>query len=110
DLMRPPVCDVLPVEAHAAAASRMHAGDHVNECGLAGAVRTDEPDDFPLRDREAHALDSIEPAETARDVLEFKQCAHADAPRRANRSRNKGRRRSGRNSITTKRMKRGAAA
>src|SRR5215471_9423331 len=100
DLVRPPVCDVLPVEAHAAAAGRMHAG----------AVRADEPDDFPLRDREAHALDGIEPAKAARDVLEFKQCAHAGAPRRATRSRNSGTMPFGRNRINTTMMKPRAAA
>src|SRR5262245_29355621 len=110
DLVRPPVCDVLPVEAYAAAAGRMHAGDHVNECCLAGAVRPEVTGVFPLRIREGHAVDSFEPAKPARDALEFKQCAHAGAPRRATRSRSSGRMPFGRNSINTTMMKPSAAA
>ena len=43
----------LAVEAHAAAVGRMHAGDHIDERGLAGAVRADQADDLARLDRKA---------------------------------------------------------
>ena len=50
DFMGAQAGDVLPVENDAARHGREHAGDAVEEGGLAGAVRPDEPQQFALLD------------------------------------------------------------
>src|SRR4029077_6867058 len=44
------------------------AGDHVEECGLARAVRTDERDDRPARDVEVHVVHSQQATEPLGDA------------------------------------------
>jgi hypothetical protein len=54
---RPDAADVLALEAHAAPARLEDAGQHVDQRGLAGAVRADDGDEFALADRQAHAVE-----------------------------------------------------
>src|SRR5207253_2061234 len=48
----------------------VETGDDVEERGLAGTVGPDEPDDLVLVDREADAVEHLEPAEAERDVVD----------------------------------------
>ena len=59
--------DVSAVEHDPAAAWRQHAGDHVEQGGLAGAVRSQNADDFARLDFEVDPVDDDEPAEGARE-------------------------------------------
>ena len=52
---------------------REHAGDQVEQRGLAGAIRPNNREDLPLADREAHAIDRGEPAEAPRDLIDCEQ-------------------------------------
>ena len=60
---------------------RAHAGDDVEQRGLAGAVRADEPEHGAFGDREAHAGERADPAEADADVLECEHVAVAAARR-----------------------------
>src|SRR2546426_972334 len=53
------------------------AGDAVEERGLAGSVRADEPDDLARRDRERDLLVGDEAAEALRDGAELEKRRHA---------------------------------
>src|SRR5262245_52370346 len=75
--------DVLAGEDHPAAVGAVVAGDHVEERGLAGAVRPDDPEQIARRDREAHVRHGGETAEALRHALERQErrLAHACALR-----------------------------
>src|SRR4029453_1172968 len=57
----------LAFEAHLACVGAQLAGQHVEERGLARAVRADEGADLALRHREVHADDRAYPAERLRE-------------------------------------------
>ena len=64
-------------EADLARGRLIDSGDHVENGGLARAVRTDEPDQLTLADAQAHLADGRQSAEADRDVFKFQQgCAH----------------------------------
>ena len=55
---------------------REHAGDHVEQRGLAGAVRADDREDRALRDAEADLVDREQAAKALADALDLEQRAH----------------------------------
>ena len=62
------LCEATPpidiaIQHHLAAVGRVKAGDHVDRGGLAGAVGTDQSQDFAGRDMEAQAVERVEAAE-----------------------------------------------
>src|SRR5919204_2769701 len=76
DPVGPLARDVMAVEMHMARRGRMHAGDQVDQRGLAGAVRPNEADDLALVDVEADVVDGLEPAEPARDAIQGQKRRH----------------------------------
>ena len=42
--------DVVPADARGAGSGRRERGHHANQRGLAGAIRSEQPEDFPARD------------------------------------------------------------
>ena len=61
--------DALAGERDGAAIGRKHPGDHVEQRGLAGAVRADHGEDAALRHLEADAVHGHKPAEPFADAL-----------------------------------------
>ena len=66
----------LPAKAIEPWLGHEHAGDHVEQRGLAGAVRPDDGEDLALGDREAHIVDREQAAEALADALHLEQRAH----------------------------------
>jgi hypothetical protein len=62
------------VEHDRAALAVVQAADAVEQRGLAGAVRPDQPDDAPGRDVERHAVERDDAAEAYPDLLHSQQC------------------------------------
>src|SRR5262249_777595 len=61
--------DVAAVEADPASVGRVEARDHVEERGLARAVRPDDAEDLAWRRTEGHVLHRGEPTEALADRL-----------------------------------------
>ena len=72
--------DPLASERNSAFIRRKHAGDHVEQRGLAGAVGADHREDRAWRHRERHVGYGTQPAELLRDVGDLKQRGHVRAP------------------------------
>src|SRR6267142_1679414 len=64
--------DVAAFEDDLASCGHVHAGDAVEQGGLAGAVRSDQGKDLALRDVKAHLVDSGKAAETLDHALQGK--------------------------------------
>src|SRR5512144_1691089 len=64
-----PVGDVVAAEADRALAV-IDAAHAIEHAGLAGAVRTNEREQLAGLDRERHAVEHGEPAETQREAIE----------------------------------------
>ncbi len=60
---------LLPVDAHAAAEIRVHAGDDLHQRLLAGAVLADEAMDFAGAEREVDLAKRFDTAEGFRDAV-----------------------------------------
>src|SRR6185369_11204779 len=75
--------DVLAVEGDAPLVGTQDLGDEAQQRRLAGAVGTDEPDDFLALQLEAHAVDGGESAEALREIFhtEERVCHAARIPR-----------------------------
>ena len=72
--------DALPLEGNAAGGGNQVAGDGIEECGLAGAVGTDETGKFSLIDVNADIIHSPQAAEgndQIADLQHFILTAHA---------------------------------
>ncbi len=76
DLVGRQAVDALAGESDRAAVGRVDAGDHVEQSGLAGAVRADHREDRALRHLEADLVDREQAAEALADRLDRKQRAH----------------------------------
>ena len=76
---REPV-DPLAGERDVAAIRREHAGDHVEQRGLACAVRPDHRENHALRHRERHIGHRAQPAEVLGHVGDLEQRGHLSAP------------------------------
>ena len=62
DLVGPHPGDVAAVEEHASGGRRMHAGDQIDQGGLAGAIRSDQAEDLAfLRPLELTSLTAFRP-------------------------------------------------
>ena len=94
----------LTGESDRAAVGRVDAGDHVEQSGLAGAVRADHRDDGALRHLEADLIDREQAAEALADRLDRKQRAHARSPVRPSRRASQGQMPSGSARITSNRQ------
>src|SRR5438309_7651815 len=57
------------------------ARDQVDERRLAGAVRSDQPEDGAVLDLEGHSVDGAHATEVTPDVRELKQGAHGSSSR-----------------------------
>ena len=68
-----PVGEILPVEQDAASIGQVEARDHAQERRLAASGRPEQREEFPRVDREAHAVDGSERAETARHVPDLEE-------------------------------------
>ncbi len=73
DAVRRRTQKALAGEAHAAGVGLVEPGDHVEEGGLAGAVRADQPDDLPRVDVERDVVDRDDPPEPPRHVPNLEQ-------------------------------------
>src|SRR5207302_6721104 len=51
-------------------------GEAIEERGLAGPVRPDQPDDLPLADVDVDVLERLKAAEADRDVVGFQNLGH----------------------------------
>src|SRR5437588_834816 len=74
--------DVLVAVANGSPVGLVDPGDAVEERGLAGAVRPDEPDDLPLADVEVDTFQGLEAAEPDGDVPGFEDLRHGAVPLR----------------------------
>ena len=79
------------VEADRARPRRREAGDHVEQRGLAGTVRADEPDDLARLDPEADGVEGDDTAEGDRDVLDLEGGGASAGPRRSRPASERGR-------------------
>ena len=68
--------EVDAVEQDAAAAWPQHAGDHVEQRGLAGAVRADHAADFARRHVKADIGDRLQAAKTLAEIFDREQGGH----------------------------------
>ena len=73
DAVRRRAQQALAVEAQRAGVRLVEPGDHVEERGLAGAVRPDQADDLPRLDVERDIVDRDDPAEPPRHVANLEQ-------------------------------------
>src|SRR5262249_20703826 len=80
--------DVLAVEAHAALAGRVEAGDHVEQRRLAGAVRPDDREDLAGAHREAHPAERSQRSEMLGQPLDLEDQAVGRHERRPRTCRN----------------------
>ena len=67
---------VLAGKPHRAAARARHAGNQIDGGGLAGAVRPDDAEDFPLRDVEAQLRHGLHAAEALGEAIDREQRRH----------------------------------
>ena len=67
---------INPGERDATAAGPQHAGDHVEQRRLAGAIRAYHAADFPCVDRKADVGDRLQAAETLAEVFDREQGGH----------------------------------
>ena len=67
--------DAFAVEADRAGVGRKHAGDHVEQRGLAGAVGTDQREDRAGRHLEAHVVDREQAAKALADGVDSRAAA-----------------------------------
>ena len=74
--MRRHIDDRLAVEEHLAVRRRVETGQHVEERGLARAVRTDQGDDRTLGDLEVDIADCGETTELNGDATSVEQRRH----------------------------------
>src|SRR5262245_64501618 len=65
--------DPLAGKGDRALVGREHAGDQIEQRGLAGSVRPDHRENLALADLEAHAVDGGEPAEALTDFFNSKE-------------------------------------
>src|SRR5207244_8402744 len=79
DLVRRKAVDPLSLEEDLAARGRIEAGDAVEQRGLAGAVRTDQPEDDALLDGEGDVQIRFHAAEEAADIADLEQRGHVGA-------------------------------
>ena len=79
DLVRRDGVEVLPLEAHAAAARVEQTGNGVQHGGFARAVRADERHDLAGVDVEGHALHGVDAAVENIQVCDLQHFAHACA-------------------------------
>jgi hypothetical protein len=66
--LRRPARDLAALELDRAARREVEAGDQVDERRLAGAVRTDQPDDLFPPELEIDAVERLDPFEVAGDA------------------------------------------
>ena len=71
--VRPPARHVAAVESHRAVVRPQRAGHGVEQRGLAGAVRPDQPGDAPLLDGEVRAVEGGDAAETLPQTFDVEQ-------------------------------------
>ncbi|MCZ7562293.1 MAG: hypothetical protein M5U30_21580 [Burkholderiaceae bacterium] len=71
--------DLAAVEADAARCRRQRARDAVEQRGLAGAVRADEPEQLARGHAEAHVVDRAQAGEVAAQTADLEQRAAHDA-------------------------------
>ena len=76
DVVHPQPGDIASGETHGAFSGLVDAGDQIEDGGLPGAIRTDEPAEFALMDGEVHCVDGGEPAEADRDLIKLEQGGH----------------------------------
>ncbi len=76
DAIRRQAFDALASEGDGAAVGREYARDHVEQSGLAGAVRTDHSENAAFRHVEAELVDRDEAAEALADAIDFQERAH----------------------------------
>src|SRR4029077_6024870 len=69
ELLRRERAHILSSEPHASLLRKVEAGDDVEQRRLAGAVRTDDGEYEAGRDRQAHIIDRMHPAEGDRQVF-----------------------------------------
>src|SRR5207302_1489550 len=68
--------EISSVEKKAAAVGGVESGEQVEQRGFPGAVRADEPEDLPARNREADVDERLDTAEALADVFGLEQHAH----------------------------------
>ena len=100
---RKPV-DALAGERDAAAVRCVHAGDHVEQGRLAGAVRADDGVDAAFGHLEAEPIDRDEAAEALADIVDRQERAHDPRPFRPRRCASQGQTPSGSATITASRQ------
>ena len=66
------VRDVVALVDDPTAIGPIHAGDHVEQCGLAGAVRPDDPQCFAVVQPDAQVVDDLDAAERLLEALRLK--------------------------------------
>ncbi len=71
--------DVGVFEMQRSAVRPHRSGNHVEQRGLAGAVRTDQPDDFAGGNGQRNTVERVQAAEANADVAKLKHCG---TPRR----------------------------
>src|SRR6185503_2709664 len=69
DGMRRPAGERRAVERDPPAVSRVVPADHVDQRGLARAVRADQPDDFAPAEAEPHTPEGLDAAERTAHIL-----------------------------------------
>ena len=91
-------------ESDHATVRRHGAGNHVEQSGLAGAVRADDRENHALRHVEADAVDSDKAAEPLADAIERKQRGHGERSVMPSRRASHGQMPSGSATITSSRQ------
>src|SRR6266508_4440122 len=76
DLMGRQVMDVLTLESDRAAGGGYIAGNYVEKCGLARAVRSNDGFHFAAPRLQRNAGQSLKPREVDRDIGEFEERVH----------------------------------
>ena len=69
-----------PPKVDGAAVRLVEPGDEIEQCGLAGAVRSNDADELALVDRERKRIDCGDAAETARQAGDLDQRRHHTVP------------------------------
>src|SRR5208282_1441449 len=72
--MRREPSDVLAAEPHEAILRRVDARDQIEQCGLAGPIRTDDRENDPRRYAQANVADGAHTAEGDRETLDLENC------------------------------------
>src|SRR5438270_1267718 len=75
--VRGEVRDLLALVEHVALARLEEARDDREQRGLAGPVGSDQRDDLAFVRRQRGAVEREQPAETARDIIDAQDLAHA---------------------------------